>query len=108
VCQSERGGSIDPSVHIAIDGSAYLYWKSDDNAIGRRAVLWGARLSADGMSVTGNRVALARADRAWEAGIVENPAMVHTTSGFTLFYSGGQWWRIGGLRRRRRTADVRR
>jgi hypothetical protein len=37
-------------------------------------------------------VALGRQDRRWEQGIVENPSMVRTSTGWYLFYSGGKWW----------------
>jgi GH43 family beta-xylosidase len=92
VCQTDRGGSIDPSVTIASDGRAYIHWKSEDNAIGRSATLWGAELSPDGMTLASTPVRLLRADRRWEHGIIENPSMVQTQGGWTLFYSGGQWW----------------
>ena len=40
--QAEEGGSIDPSVFEDRDGSHYLLWKSDANALGRPSSLWGA------------------------------------------------------------------
>jgi GH43 family beta-xylosidase len=91
VCQVERGGSIDPSVTITADGVGFLYWKSDDNAIGQLTVLWAARLGARGDEVTSTPTQLAWSDQRWERGIVENPDMVLTSSGWMLFYSAGDW-----------------
>jgi hypothetical protein len=91
VCQVERGGSIDPSVTVTADGAAFLYWKSDDNAIGQPTVLWAAQLGARGDEVAATPTPLAGSDQKWERRIVENPDMVLTSSGWMLFYSAGDW-----------------
>ena len=40
ICQTELGGSIDPSPFIDIDGKAYLLWKNDGNCCGKPVNIW--------------------------------------------------------------------
>ena len=90
--QAERGGSIDPSPFVDADGTAYLLWKSDDNALDRAASLWGAPLEADGLSLAGPPVELLRHDQAWEEPLVEAPSLARVRDGtYVLFYSAN-WW----------------
>lgn len=91
VCQLDRGGSIDPSPFVDADGSAYLVWKSDDNAMGRPSSLWGCSLAADGLSLAGNPVRLLGHDRGWEVPLVEAPSMMRVDDTYFLFYSAN-WW----------------
>jgi beta-xylosidase len=91
IFQSDRGGSIDPSPFVDGDGTAYLLWKSDGNAVGRTTRLWGAQLRPDGLSLAGPAVELLSQDAAWEAPIVEAPALIRVADRYYLFYSGG-WW----------------
>ncbi|HEX2774320.1 MAG TPA: glycoside hydrolase family 43 protein, partial [Micromonosporaceae bacterium] len=49
VCQAEQGGSIDASPFRDTDGSLWLLWKNDGNAIGADTWLWSQRLSPDGL-----------------------------------------------------------
>jgi beta-xylosidase len=94
--QADRGGSIDPSPFVDADGTAYLLWKSDDNAIGQAASLWGAPLEADGLALAGEPVDLLCHDCAWEKPLVEAPALARPAGGsYVLFYSGG-WWEGDG------------
>ena len=94
--QAERGGSIDPSPFVDDDGTAFLLWKSDDNAIGGEAGLWGAPLRADGLGLAGEPVEILRHDAAWEKPLVEAPSLVHPSGEpYVLFYSGG-WWEGDG------------
>jgi beta-xylosidase len=96
VFQEARGGSIDPSAFVDADGTAYLLWKSDDNAIGGDASLWGAPLRPDGLDLAGEPVEILRRDAAWEKPLVEAPSLVHPAGGpYVLFYSGG-WWEGDG------------
>jgi beta-xylosidase len=88
VCQRDEGGSIDPSPFRDDDGSLYLYWKSDGNAIGHATYLYGARLSAEGTELVGEPVRLARNDAGWEGGVVEAPTMWLEDGRHYLFYSG--------------------
>jgi len=106
VFQEERGGSIDPSPFVDGDGTAYLLWKSDDNAVGGAPSLWGAPLQPDGLALAGAPVELLRHDAAWEEPLVEAPSLARVTAGtrgsggvprneYVLFYSGG-WWESDG------------
>ncbi|MCA1846738.1 MAG: family 43 glycosylhydrolase, partial [Actinobacteria bacterium] len=96
IFQEDRGGSIDPSPFVDADGTAYLLWKSDDNAIDRAASLWGAPLRPDGRGLAAEPVELLRHDAAWEAPLVEAPSLARTGDGsYLLFYSGG-WWEGDG------------
>ena len=96
VCELDRGGSIDPDAFRAPDGRLILHWKSDGNAVGVPTVLWAQELTPDGaMFASGStpRPLLSSAGGpGWEAGIIENPAMVTGSDGTTwLMYSGGEW-----------------
>lgn len=91
VCQLDRGGSIDADPYVDRDGSAWLVWKSDDNALGAPTTLWMQSLSADGLSLLGSPAALLTASESWQQGIVENPSLVRVEGELWLFYSGG-WW----------------
>jgi beta-xylosidase len=95
VFQPDRGGSIDPSPFVDRDGTAYLLWKSDDNALKRPSSLWIQALAADGMSLTGRPTALLAHDRSWERPLVEAPAMVLARGRYYLFYSAN-WWESAG------------
>ena len=91
VFQLDRGGSIDPSPFIDHDGTAYLLWKSDDNALNQPSSLWCQRLTPDGLALTGTPAELLRHDRAWERPLIEGPAMVLAGGTYYLFYSAN-WW----------------
>ena len=92
IFQEERGGSIDPSPFVDGDGTAYLLWKSDDNAVDRAPGLWGARLQPDGLALAEEPVELLRHDAAWEKPLIEAPSLARVAVGtYVLFYSGG-WW----------------
>ncbi len=91
VCQTSSGGSIDPSPFVAPDGTAYLLWKSDDNALGTRARIGGQRLNPDGLSLAGPRPAMLVASAPWEGGVVEGPAMVMAGARYYLFYGANHW-----------------
>ncbi|MDQ3642751.1 MAG: glycoside hydrolase family 43 protein [Actinomycetota bacterium] len=91
VFQRDRGGSIDPSPFVDTDGTAYLLWKSDDNAVQRPSSLWGCALAPDGLSLAGDPVRLLGHDRGWEAPLVEAPSMVRVEGTYFLFYSAN-WW----------------
>ena len=90
--QAERGGSIDPSPFLDDDGTAYLFWKSDDNALDRPASLWAAPLRTDGLALAGPPTELLRYDASWEEPLVEAPSLARVGDGcYVLFYSAN-WW----------------
>jgi len=96
IFQEDRGGSIDPSPFVDADGTAYLLWKSDDNALRRAPSLWGAPLQPDGLALAGDPVELLRHDAAWEEPLIEAPSLARVAAGsYVLFYSGG-WWESDG------------
>lgn len=91
VFQVRRGGSIDPSPFVDSDGTPYLLWKSDDNALHKPPSLWGQQLTMDGQDLVGEPVQLLRQDRAWEEPLIEAPALVRDGDTYYLFYSAN-WW----------------
>ena len=94
VAQLDLGGSIDPSPFVDTDGTPYLCWKADSNAIDRPSTLWAQPLREDGGAVVGEATALLVHDRRWERPLIEAPSMV-IADGYWLFYSGG-WWESDG------------
>jgi len=91
VCQLPLGGSIDPSV-VESGGALHLVWKSDGNCCRLPSSLWEQDLRADGLAVTGTAHRLLTADRPWQGGIVENPALIPASGGgWWLFYSGNRF-----------------
>jgi hypothetical protein len=92
VCQHELGGSIDPAVVRDGRGRLHLLWKDDGNSLGRPSSLWEQQLDTDGLGLVGRPHELLRATQPWQAGIVENPAVVPATGGgWWLFYSGNSF-----------------
>ncbi len=89
LCQSSLGGSIDPYV-FADGGSDYLIWKSD-GAGGRPQQLWSQQLDAANDAPVGTSSLLLSATSPWEDGVVEGPAMLQTTGGLFLYFSGNRW-----------------
>jgi beta-xylosidase len=91
VCQRELGGTIDPHVFRDADGSLFLYYKNDGNAIGRRTEIFAQRLAADGLSLAGDAVALLANDAAWEAHVIESPTMARHGDRYFLFFSANHF-----------------
>jgi hypothetical protein len=90
VCQSDQGGSIDPQPFFDVDGTPYLYWKSNSGRLPVPAAIWVARLSSDGMALASSPQRVLGQDQGWEA-TVESPSMVYASGEYVLFYSGGLW-----------------
>jgi beta-xylosidase len=91
VCQPHLGGSIDPQPFVDSDGTAYLLWKADANAIGQTSQLFAQRLQPDGLALAGGPVSLLRSDAGWEQPLIENPALLAADGAYLLLYSGGCW-----------------
>ena len=91
VYQRSRGGSIDPDPFVDADGTPYLLWKSDDNALGGRTVLWVRQLRPDGLGFDGRPVKVLRQELAWQRPLVEAPSMVLHDGTYHLLYSAGRW-----------------
>lgn len=91
VCQTERGGSIDPSPFVAPDGRVYLLWKSEGTLHGEPTRLWSQELRSDGLELVGPRRELLHRSLPWEFPIIEGPAMALVDGRFHLLYSGNRW-----------------
>jgi hypothetical protein len=90
ICPLAQGGAIDPSIFL--DGSTpYLLWKADGDCCHLPTTIYSQRLTPDGLSTAGPATALITDDQAWEAGVVEGPAMVKVGSTYELFYSANNW-----------------
>ncbi len=89
VCQHDLAGSIDPRPFVDASGQPWLVWSSPGGKL--PAIVWSQPLSPDGRGLTGVPTMLAKADRPWETGVVEAPALVNTDGGLVLFYSGNHW-----------------
>lgn len=98
VCQVEEPealcGSIDPSPFVDDDGSAFLLWKSDENApeCQDESRLWAQRLAPNGVDLVGERRAILRQTEDWEAPLIEGPSMRRIDGDLLLFYSAGDWY----------------
>lgn len=98
VCQRALGGTIDASPFADADGRLFLYFKNDGNAVRRPTRIWGQAMTADGLALTGEPVALAANDAPWEGHVVEAPTMVRG-AGYRLFFSANDYgwpdrWRL--------------
>lgn len=93
VCQTELGGTIDSHPFRDDDGQLYLYYKSDANnpRFGKKTDIFVQKLSADGLAVEGQPVALLRNDTAWEAHVIEAPTMIRRGDGYVLFFSANHF-----------------
>jgi beta-xylosidase len=91
VYQLALGGSIDASPFVDTDGTAYLVWKADSNAIGQPSSVWIQSLDEDGLTLTGAPRRLLGYDAPWENPLIEAPSLVHEGGTYYLFYSAN-WW----------------
>ena len=91
VCQPSEGGTIDANPFRDEDGKLYLYYKSDGNAVGKKSIVWGQRLSDDGLQLLGDAIPLIQDDQPWEWKLVEAPAMVKSPGGYQMFYSAAYY-----------------
>ncbi|SOD62312.1 Carbohydrate binding module (family 35) [Streptomyces zhaozhouensis] len=89
VCDAGEGGDIDPSSFVDEDGTRYLLYKNDGNAIGQPTVIWLQRVEADGLTLVGPRTELLRNNLPSEDGVIEAPVLVKRASQYVLFYSAG-------------------
>ena len=95
VCQTERGGSIDPSPFVDADGRAWLLWKSEGTLQGEPTRIWVQQLSADGQQLLGAPTQLLERSLPWEHPIIEGPSMALVDGRYHLFYSGNRWETAG-------------
>jgi beta-xylosidase len=91
ICQADDGGSIDASPFRDADGTLYLYWKNDGNAVGRDTWIWVQPLSADGLELVGEPTRLIKQNAPWEGRVVEAPFMWRHDGTYYLFYSANAY-----------------
>ncbi|WP_353952335.1 glycoside hydrolase family 43 protein [Knoellia sp. S7-12] len=95
VCESDVGGTIDASPFIDRDGTAYLSWKNDGNAVAADTWISIQELAPDGRSLVGKPTRLIQQDLPWEGDLVEASYLwVDDTSGtpvYHLFYSANSY-----------------
>jgi len=90
VCQSDEGGTIDPSPFRDGD-KLYLYFKNDGNCCNKPTYLYVQELTPDGLSLVGEPARLIRNDHAWEGGVVEAPTMWKHDGKYYLFFSANNY-----------------
>lgn len=88
ICESDQGGSIDAHPFTDSDGTRYLYWKNDGNAVGVDTWISVQRLSDDGLTLQGEPEKLIKQDQPWEGDLVEAPFVWRHEGRYHLFYSG--------------------
>lgn len=88
VAQVEQGGSIDPFLFTDDDGSRWLIYKNDGNAVGQPTTLYIQPLTPDGLNFAGPPTALFSNDQPWEGGVVEAPCLWKHNNKYYMFYSG--------------------
>lgn len=91
VCAPEEGGDIDPSSFVDADGTRYLLYKNDGNAVGQPTIVWLQQVADDGSTFVGARAELLRNDRPEEGGVIEAPVLVRRPTQYVLFYSAGPY-----------------
>ncbi len=95
ICQAEHGGSIDPSWFVDEDGSRYLVWKNDGNAIDAPTWMYAQPLGADGLTLCGEPTRLITADQPWEGILLEAPTLWRHANDYYLFYSANHFTSSG-------------
>ncbi|UCM86732.1 glycoside hydrolase family 43 protein [Streptomyces marincola] len=91
VCPADQGGAIDAASFTDTDGTPYLLYKNDGNAIGADTWLYLQRVSADGLTLEGEPVPLLKQDRPEEQGLIEAPTLVVRDGRYVLLYSAGRY-----------------
>jgi beta-xylosidase len=91
VCQPQLGGSIDASPFRDTDGSLWLLWKNDGNAVGQDTWLWSQRLSDDGLRLVGQPTKLLKQTEPWEGALIEGPFFHRHDGRLYLFYAANAY-----------------
>ncbi|PWU61595.1 glycoside hydrolase family 43 [Micromonospora globispora] len=91
ICQAELGGSIDASPYRDTDGSLWLLWKNDGNAMGVDTWLWSQRLSPDGLRLVGEPTKLLKQTEPWEGNLVEGPFFHRHDGRLFLFFAANAY-----------------
>ncbi|MFF5175309.1 glycoside hydrolase family 43 protein [Micromonospora sp. NPDC000089] len=91
ICQDELGGSIDASPFRDADGSLWLLWKNDGNAIGVDTWLWSQRLADDGLTLVGQPTKLLKQTEPWEGALIEGPFFHRRDGRLYLFFAANAY-----------------
>jgi len=91
LCQTSRGGSIDPSPFTDAGGGLWLAWKSEGTLSGEPTRIWSERLTPAADALVGPASSLISTTQPWEGPIVEGPSMVRQGGRYYLFYSANRW-----------------
>ena len=91
ICQTDQGGSIDPSSFADDDGARYLLWKNDGNCCGGATWLYIQKISNDGRTLEGQPAKLIRNDQSWEGTVTEAPTLWKHEGRYYLFYSANDY-----------------
>ncbi|MET8349850.1 MULTISPECIES: glycoside hydrolase family 43 protein [unclassified Micromonospora] len=91
ICQAELGGAIDASPFRDTDGSLWLLWKNDGNAIGVDTWLWSQRLAEDGLTLVGEPTKLLKQTEPWEGTLIEGPFFQRQDGRLLLFFAANAY-----------------
>jgi beta-xylosidase len=91
ICQTDQGGSIDPSTFVDVDGQRYILWKNDGNCCGYKVWLYIQEVSTDGLTLEGEPRQLLSVDQRWEGNLVEAPTLWRHDGKYYLFYSANAY-----------------
>ncbi|RKF26094.1 glycoside hydrolase family 43 protein [Micromonospora globbae] len=91
ICQADLGGAIDASPFRDTDGTLWLLWKNDGNAIGVDTWIWSQRLSPDGLSLVGEPTKLLRQTEPWEGTLIEGPFLHRQDGKLYLFFAANAY-----------------
>ncbi|MGW2626145.1 glycoside hydrolase family 43 protein [Micromonospora taraxaci] len=91
ICQAELGGAIDASPYRDTDGSLWLLWKNDGNAVGVDTWLWSQRLADDGLTLVGEPTKLLKQTEPWEGTLIEGPFFHRQDGRLLLFFAANAY-----------------
>lgn len=92
ICPTSAGGAIDANTFVAANGTRYLLWKNDGNAIGQTSTLWLVQTTNNGTALAGSSTALVSVPAGQ---VIEAPDLVQRSGRFVLFYSRGDYGGCG-------------
>ncbi|HEY9291672.1 MAG TPA: glycoside hydrolase family 43 protein [Microlunatus sp.] len=92
VGQSDEGGSIDASPFRDADGSLWLLWKNDGNAVGLPSYIYLQQLTDDGLELRGEPQRIIGMDRPYETYTIEGASVIIHQGRYYCFYSTGEYW----------------
>lgn len=91
ICPVDQGGAIDASGFTDSDGTRYVAWKNDGNAIGVPTHLYIQKVAADGVTMIGDPIVALTNDPATEGSLIEAPYLIKHKGRYYLFYSYGAY-----------------